>query len=82
LANEVRSRNAAWGMVMPQTSRCWVAEGISIDRVIGDRLRDRYKPTLREPVPARFLELLRRADKDFSAPRWANFKASIVGSQR
>jgi hypothetical protein len=29
---------------MPQTSRCWVAEGISIDRVIGDRLRDLSTP--------------------------------------
>ena len=48
---------------MPQTSRCWVAEGISIDRVIGDGLRDHYEPTLRDPVPKRFLELLQRADE-------------------
>jgi len=56
LASEVRVR-LAQAMKNDRTSRR-VA-----DCAIGDGLRDHYEPTLRDPVPKRFLELLQRADE-------------------
>ena len=45
----------------PQSS--WiVGNDTSIDHGVGNRLRDYYEPIIRDPIPDRFLNLLRRAD--------------------
>ena len=57
-----------------QTS--WSADDeTSIDHGVGNRLRDFYEPTIREPVPDRFLDLLRRADGKGVALRLTSHKA-------
>jgi Anti-sigma factor NepR len=40
-----------------------VGDDIPIERVVGDRLHDYYEPMTRKPLPDRFLDLLRRADR-------------------
>jgi hypothetical protein len=52
-----------------------VGNDIPIERVVGDRLRDYYEPITREPLPDRFLDLLRRADASCIAFRLTSHKA-------
>jgi hypothetical protein len=52
---------AKWG----QQQRTWsgVGDDTSINRLLGDRLRDHYQSIIREPTPDRLIELLRRIEK-------------------
>ena len=52
-----------------------VGDDIPIERVVGDRLHDYYEPITREPLPDRFLDLLRRADANRIALRLTSRKA-------
>ena len=52
-----------------------VGDNTSIDPGVGDRLRDYYEPITREPLPDRFLDLLRRADASCIAFRLTSHKA-------
>ena len=55
-------------MVSGQAS--WrVGDNVSVNRAIGDRLRDHYRLIIGEGIPARLLELLRQADEKSSPPR-------------
>jgi hypothetical protein len=58
-----------------QQSSWIVGNDTSIDRGVGDRLRDYYEPITREPVPDRFLNLLRRADANRIVFRLTSHKA-------
>jgi hypothetical protein len=62
-------------MTNVQQDQRWSAgDDTSIDRGVGNRLRDYYKPTIREAVPDRFLDLLRRADRRRIASRLTSRK--------
>jgi hypothetical protein len=52
-----------------------VGDDTPIDQVVGNRLRDYYESIIREPVPDRFLDLLRRADVSRIALRLTSKKA-------
>jgi hypothetical protein len=61
IGDRARARKPAHAMIIGQAS--WgFGDDAPVSRVIGNRLRDHYQPVIREPMPARLLQLLRQAD--------------------
>jgi hypothetical protein len=57
-----------------QDQRRSAGDDTSIDHGVGNRLRDYYEPIIAEPMPDRFLDLLRRADASRIAFRLRSHK--------
>jgi hypothetical protein len=65
--DRARAGKPVHSMISGQAS--WqVDDDTSVNRAIGDRLRDHYRPMIGERIPPRLLELLRQADEK-SPPR-------------